>query len=701
MNKLPKHRALKLVLCNIVSIAFALPIFTSLFANDKPFALDFDSIFLAGKPNGQPSRPDTELVKSEFSILSGASQTFRVNKPEELPQTIGAGQRIAIFLPELSKNNLLVKVGIVVSPDSFKPGTENKQQSIAVRFNRKLIFKQLLKKNNNNISALVPASYLDKGINTLEIINPTLERMAFDYLAVEYYSLPVTDNKKQTPPLKADIAFNNSLGTKVAEYNEYGGNFGKKLPGIVTQRIVKHIKSNGKLFSLYQLAKNPGFFDPVTGKPVPAFKALKAITPLFEGNPEIVECNIIPIVQGATLRNTEWITVQNKSGVMTVLVSGRHESGTAVRLILPVTFKNKAKISITEGYKAEEQAKWKEAIIKDGTLSLDFSLNDSVVIRIQEEKAEVPKKLQLPSQIKPRIAIAKKHILKVLKKRPLSTFLRQTIRYSNGYRGVSGKAYSSKEVPATTGKIDNVRNVVPWGWKGKNELMEISFPEDGKNRGGGVSIYLGQGLANPDFLSFWVYPKSEKQVKTLSLLFTMKSRNETGVYSVSLKPDMWQRVQRSLVGEPPPYHGNLRFFVNPKQPEYKKSNKVSFEFDGICVLKKPDKSFRHRVIIAKKRGNTPESITMLFFGSPGTAVEYRHYFKKPVEFKKMNMLSKLPEKSKPALTYKKDAQILQVKFKFPKKTLPLSDKLKNLLTEKEEKLLKEKALMCAGIKIDF
>ena len=181
----------------------------------------------------------------------------------------------------------------------------------------------------------------------------------------------------------------------------------------------------------------------------------------------------------------------------------------------------------------------------------------------------------------------------------------------------------------------------------------------------------------------------------------MKNGSKTCVFSASLKPDSWQRVVIRLEGIRPPYHGSLRFFGDPKLPEYKNGNKVSFELNGICVLSKPDKSFHYRVVVTKTTRKKPKSMTMLFFGSPGTAVEYRHCFKKPVEFKKMSMLSKVPEKSKPALTYKKDAQILQVKFKFPKKTLPLSDKLKNLLTKKEKKLLKEKSLMCAGVKIEM
>ena len=122
---------------------------------------------------------------------------------------------------------------------------------------------------------------------------------------------------------------------------------------------------------------------------------------------------------------------------------------------------------------------------------------------------------------------------------------------------------------------------------------------------------------------------------------------------------------------------------------------------AVCVLKKPDKLFRHRIIASGQKNGGKQSLIFLFFSLPGKEVEYRHAFKKTVEFKKMSMLSKLPEKNKPALTYKKDAQILQVKFKFPKKALPLSDKLKNLLTAKEKKLLIEKQLMCTGVEIEM
>jgi len=72
-----------------------------------------------------------------------------------------------------------------------------------------------------------------------------------------------------------------------------------------------------------------------------------------------------------------------------------------------------------------------------------------------------------------------------------------------------------------------------------------------------------------------------------------------------------------------------------------------------------------------------------------------------VEFKKIKMLFKLPDKNRPEISYHKDAQILQIKYKFPKEYYPIPEKVMKLLTQKEKNLITDRAFLCAGVKVEF
>ena len=113
---------------------------------------DSSIVFRSGDTNSKPASPDDPLVEGEFSILSGKGNTIQVRSPEQFPQILLPGQRIAVFLPGLEKKHILLETMVVNKWSQ----NYDQQPLISILFNKKLLHKSLLHKTSNPIRIIIP-----------------------------------------------------------------------------------------------------------------------------------------------------------------------------------------------------------------------------------------------------------------------------------------------------------------------------------------------------------------------------------------------------------------------------------------------------------------------------------------------------------------------------------------------------------------
>lgn len=502
---------------------------------------------------------------------------------------------------------------------------------------------------------------------------------------------------------------------------QLGEKFQKKNLYRIAPKITEWFWSGGSGVVLKDVIDGGRFFDDLTLKPIMSFYALARFSPLFQYTPQKLICNVVPMVKKDCLENTFWTAANNADGIITIqIASTKDEFNKPVQLLCPVPFSGNVTCEITTGvFKKKEQAgnenfkklelktEIKEINIKPttdkenahGIFEYNFELSYCTTIRLIKKGANIPLvPKDLLAKNKNRTPKFKKGILKVVYDRSDENYNRTKIRWPNGMLGVQGGNYKgTKSYNATRSLIGDRKNIVPWS--SKSTFVEIAYPNGRQAEGEGVRLYFGKGPKVCREFSFWVYPKSKDKVKKITLQFYLTSAGGNQFLAVDLKPEMWQRVIMPSDKVKPPYWGNICVVGNPKLPEYKDGNKISFEFNGFCVFSKPDSSFHCRVIKEKAKSGKLSSMTVLFLGRPGKVGVYRHSFKHPVEFKKMSMLAKLPDGNKPELTYLKNAQLLEIKYKFPKEYFTIPDAVMNLLTKKEKELVNNRAFLCTGVKL--
>jgi hypothetical protein len=662
-----------MIYIRIISLAFLVTLPAVTYSDDNKL---IDIPLLVGKKNRKPVSPEAALESDEFIVYSKDERTIRVNRNSDFPQIIRSNQRIAVFFKQQKKKkNLLFKANVIIS----KKHLNASNSTISVSINKNIIYKQSLKDSDSSIKAIIPYSFLTSDTNVLEIINHSKFKMAFDCCSLVRYS----EEQKITETFPKDDEFKKTLGTKVEEYTGYGKNFERKLPLKITGMVIDRINLTEKIFSLSELVKHPGLYDPSTGSPVTAFKAIDAFTPLFEGNPKLITCNVVPLAEDSSLNSTKWVAVNNTEGVYTIILSSSHDKGKDVKLNLPFPGKkfDKIKCLLKDDYDSKF-VNIKDYRINDDNIAIDFELKEIVILRVISDDVKLPKKISFLAKnlkIVPK-TLNGNRIMKISYTDPSPTALRTPIRWPNGYRGITGKPYAAEETSSTAEKIGKITNVVPWN--SKSEVVKIIFTgNDGK---GGVSFYLGKGPHNADILSFWVLPRSKMRTRTIHLPFSFKSEGETFLFNANLKPDIWQRIMISLKDVKAPYYGNIRFWGDSKSSEYRNGNMVSVELNGFSVLTHPDKSFSYR-IISKKDSKSYKSMNVIFLGEPGKTANFRHRFTKPVKIKKTELK---PSLSDSKIIYHDEAQIFETQFKFPNIGNDLSEEVLKSLNANERKKVK-------------
>ena len=665
-----------------------------------------------GEFDGVPGKPDAPLVEAEFSVLSLSGQTLQVKDMKGFPQRIAPGQRVAIFADILSEgisvpgHDLLLSVSLV--SDVGTGGVP-----VAVLFNDKPLWRAHCTRSPQIITAVVPAGFLAKGDNVLQIRNDSMSIVAFDALRLERLpaQAPVGALSKMLSESGKALERLNSTAQTLSPLSL---DFQRKLLYVIPREIAEYFQSGGKGFDFVGFARDRKFFDPATGR-LTAFvgTALERVAPVFEGAPEVIGCNLVPSGDNEHIIKGAWCAVMNSDGAVTFLSStgSRSATGTDVVLTLPTGWRNpdgspvEARLEMTGGFDPNATPgspvrpvvrKTEDVSLSDGVLEYKFRMTQCTVIRLIRKGAAAPEKIVLPDKIEiPKSAGAK---VLVTGKRIQPDAIRTTIRGA-GVVMPQGYAYSGKAIDATRGDIDGARNVIPWD--AKSTLVEILFV-DGKPLSGGALMHFGPGPETTDRVSFWVRPTASGNHKNANLKFYFNyaiPKKDVEMYSCVLKTGEWQRVEIPFDGGESPRWGNICVMGDPASPEYRAGRKVSFEFNGFCLLDKPNHFFSARVIEDKNKPGGLSGMTILLLGRPGKSGEFRYAFKSPVAFKETKLLGSLPEGAKPDLTYMQDAQMLQIKHKFPNEYHETPDELMILLTPEEKTMVTDRAFMCAGIKI--
>ncbi len=691
---------------------------------------EVDSIFSIGKFNGKPEKIDSELVKDEFKTLTETGDTVQVKKPEQFPQLLQANQRIAIFLENIEAGtDLLVEASLVVGQD-----TDLKTiPSIEMRYNSNLFYRERQSSKKKLLQLFIPKTWNEKGVNVLEVRNMGLRPIAFDAFSIRRFLFPALKNVQ---PAQAELPKKVAgIASSLESASESSNILRDKAARFLPNKIIEYLNEGGGFFSLEEFSGLDDFYDPYTGKPVLAYYVLGAIAPLFEGVPEKVICTIVPIGQDDILTCTKCVAVRNNENTMTVAIATTPEDMKKyAEIILPVPWSGDTELEAISGILPEGikySSSWigkrslkKDKIAVNGMMFKEkFSMQDLAVFRLVQAGKKAPEPIKFAVKAQDwREPPIERGVFQVLLKHPPSNNILiplLDIKKAPEPNSPSGN-YKTEVIPATKGDIDNIKNVVPWD--SKSLKVEICYPEGKPFNEEWAGIRFLQVPEKCSQFSFWVYPRSENskiQKTSLILYFKNNKDDKYHYFAADLKTGLWQRVVLPVEK----YKGidDFRIAGNPRLPEYKDKNKVSYEFNGfsgIDTVCKPGYSSM-RIVSGSESQTLPvqavdeavkpegdkkakeaktairKTNTAILTGEPGMAFEYRHIFKEPMEFKEIFHLSKDKDIS---AVWRKDAQILVLKGKFPEGDYQPPEELLKMLTAAEKDSMAKKGTVPIGIK---
>lgn len=681
-----------------------------------------DTYFSVGSIDDKP-----EGKKSEFKFSEKDGTTVQIRKEDDFPRKAKAGQRLAIFLDNIkSTDNLSLElVTRIVGQVEY-----SSIPVMELRYNGN-IFYRMSQSRGRRLKLFIPASWHEKGSNVLEIRNLGSHPIEFVCLVIKKYSPP---NPKGDKPSNDDIPHRiSNFGSRTAKIAEANTILREKAACFLPYELIKYLNESGQIFSLKEISRQKDFFDPFTRKPILAYYALQAASPLFEGNPQKTLCDLFPVANGENINDTVWTAVTNTPFAITCAVATTpDDKGKYMELLLPVPWAGETELDIINGILPEgkrSNTQWlssksikKEKIsIDDGLFKRKLNFNDFCILRLAKTGEKPPKAIQFPK------SYAKGQIkfdgtaFSTSAKRPAPRAIRYPLlEIKPGYQPKNpSRNYQTEITPATKGDIGKIKAVAPWD--SNSVKIEISYPEGKPFDEEWVAVNFKPLPEKFDYFSFWVYPRcSNRKTKKVTLLtyFQDESANSRErkfkFQAVHLKTGVWRRVL--LPARNCLFKNNFRIVGNPKLPEYKKGGKVSFELNGFCTVGTEHPQYGEsglksiRCLSGKENislpatAETPEKTIkaqvekLVLTGFPEKYFEYRRVFPEPVKFHKITALSKIKGID---LIWHQDAQLLEIKGKFPDKEYRISKKLTDLLTAKEKKYINAGKIAPIGIKLVY
>ena len=536
---------------------------------------------------------------------------------------------------------------------------------------------------------------------------------AFDFLKLEYYTFPpIADVIENPSASKMEIPKKiRSMMEAVTSLSNMGIEYQVKLSCRITSDITEYFQNKGDFFPADKLARKEEFYDRVTGKPRLSFYGLKRCEPLFEGHPSLIPANLFPLAEEDKFIDVFWTASLNSDGVATAQIAAWTENWKSAKFQMLVPWSGKTVCRIITGYipsnidensyDGGERIKITEKVvdIQDNLFEQTFELTTCTTIRLVREKESFLPGMQINGKPPFKMPqIFKKGILTVSEKQASPETIMKILREHPTIIGIDNSVnYKGSEIDVTKGDIGKIRNVSPCD--GKSDLIEISYPQGRIMASEGARVYLVSGPENCREFSFWVYPRSvKKEISKVILKFYFKRKDDWHYLAVDLNTDKWQRVVMPADKVRPPYWGDVCFVGDPKLPEYGNGNKVSFEFNGFCVLGDQHEEKGKSGLKSARIINSSGSKKFVFIGQAGSYFEYRMTFDSPVDFKGVK---KLPENCHNRIVFNKDSQILEITANFPDKDYDIPEEILNLLTPEEKNLLNEKIMGLFFVNVNF
>lgn len=710
---------------------------------------EMDVVFRVGEFNLTPKYADSQLIKNEYKLKESPKLTVHIQKPTEFPQIIRPKQRFAIFLDDiLSKvpqngNDLLLTLKLLKNENSEYISAP----IIEIKYNSITLFRQWITaspKKSPYFNILIPGKYHEKGRNVLEIRNIGKENAAFDALKIKNFSPYKTQSIKYSNKISKGVKH---FAKEVASLAEKDKNLRDKSPRFLSGLILEHLNNKQKkLFPIQEFAALEAFYDPFTGKPILAYYCLPLLKLFFEGYPpknppedkakkinihsifysRAIPCNVFPEKVGTPLSNLALISlVRNNKDTLTFgFKPSSSNLKKPMKTIIPVPWEGKTKVKIISGilpkkyhystrWLEQKNIKSKEYDIIGKVFEGKFTANELTVIRLEKIDGTSVKEIRLPVKpkhpIQPRFEQGK---IKVCTRRPSPALF----RYPNSIDNLNllsciSSCFDISRNPGTKSNILKTKNVVPWN--SKSLKLDIDFSQSRNFDEPWVNLNVN--VRKGEIISFWVFPTTtSNQTEKVTFPFFFKD-SQTGkfrFFSVKLKTNKWQRIilpEGKRIKD-----GNLKIIGIKKLTEFKKDHSVTFEFNGFSLISKEHPEYglsglkSKRILSAKEKllvsatDKEPEKIIetqvtkLIFTGTPENYFEYRYAFSEPVKFHKVSALSKIKGIE---LIWHKDAQILEIKGKFPGKEYKVDDKLLTLLTGNEKKALGKGQITPIGIKL--
>jgi hypothetical protein len=715
----------------IVTVFLFLFLIFSMSADEIPEVdlTKIDNIFNVGIFNNKPENVNYKLEKDEFKILTVASETIQVKQPDQFPQQLKANQRIALFLGQIdSKTDLQVETKILSSRKAKYPSP-----ILELCYNGNVFYRSHIWSQGDKMRFFIPKTWHEEGVNVLEIRNSGTSVIAFDAFVVKKYS-PCNNsiktsesNKEISTKLPSRIK---GIAASAKRIAESGHRLRDKSVRFLPNDIIKYLMAGGELFSFRKFSALKDFYDPYTGKPILAYYAIAAGAPLLEDSPQKTIADVFPTAQEEILYGTLWFAVKNNEHTMTVAIATTPDDrGKCVDALFPVPWNGESELEITSGFLPEcikRQSFWlsnqstekKKITVSDNFIKVDLNIIDFTILRLIKSDKDKPESIKLVNEIKKwKKPVFKRGILKTSLEPPLPTDIRIPLlditEKSTGATDPS-ESYKTEIIPATKAKIGKIKDVTPWD--GKSIKIEIAYPDGKPFDEEWAGIRFNNNIPKGcEYISFWVYPRSENpKIKRVNLLMYFEpKRDKYKFLATALKTDIWQKVivpiNKSGISD------RFRIVGDPMLHEYKKGNKISFEFNGLAAIDTENKTGLKTVRSfsgtetytppASETDNQPsaktvlrKSKTIVLTGNPESYFEYRYAFKEPAEFKTASNISKVKGLK---IIWHQDAQVLEIKGNFPGKNHQVPEKILRILTAQEKKSLQASENIPIAIKLTY
>ena len=459
--------------------------------------------------------------------------------------------------------------------------------------------------------------------------------------------------------------------------------------------------NGGSALTLENVTGPGRFFCPYTKRLYPSAYALWSLSRVFEGEARRLPVNVLA-GGGAEqpLDLVYWMGTENKPGVASLIVAksrfGRTPGG-KVRVVCALPWQGATVATVNNGIFPEavnmDKPTYRGEFIGDvrqddpngvydrnrqdkvlniqlapngqgGLLDVELDIQDCLYVRLVQQGATAigspvanqsvtPKPPQKPVAIKVAGGVTETRESGLLRRKWLPVYSGSMYELCANYRVRTGKA--------TPGAVQGQDYVVPED--PQSVFCDIDYTGGVPRTAEGAALPLYSFHENIDgkTLSFWVYPHTQASSRTVTLRMALGAWEG----STTLKPGKWQRVELQFADLAGGYERHLVFLGPSDYDRPGRSDKITFEFNGISLLDAAGSGGRYMDVRTLADGR--QAIVVL--GLPGQEGTARHHFAKAVAVNTVTNTVAPDAANTFKWAYKSDSQTLDLTgLRFPETT---------------------------------